>query len=93
MDVREAVKKAKQYVVDLFEAEGVTNVGLEEAIFDTVSNSWKITIGFSRHWDHKGPFATAILDATSRRSFKVLQINDESGEIESLKDRVLAASE
>lgn len=93
MDVKEAVAKAKQYVTDLYEAEGIINVGLEEARFDHVSNCWKITIGFSRPWDHKSPLTAAFEDPRSRRSFKVLQINDDNGKVESLMDRVLAASE
>ena len=93
MDVKEAVTKAKQYVSELFESEGVTNVGLEEARFDTVSNCWKITIGFSRPWDHKSPLIAAFEDPVRRRSFKVLKINDDTGDVESLMDRVLAPSE
>lgn len=93
MDVKEAATKAKQYVIELFESEGIINVGLEEARFDKGSNRWKITIGFSRPWDHRNPLTAAFEDPRNRRSFKVVQINDYNGEVESLMDRVMATSE
>ena len=34
MEVKQAVTMAKRYVIDLFEAEQITNVGLEEVEFD-----------------------------------------------------------
>ena len=93
MDVKEAVHTAKGYVVDLFEDERIMNVGLEEVVFEEVSAIWKITIGFSRPWDLKGPVVAALVDARHARSYKVLTLNDASGEVESLTDRVLKASE
>lgn len=40
---------AKRHISDLFEAEGIRNVGLEEVERD--DGVWLITIGFSRPWD------------------------------------------
>ena len=48
MDVKEAVRTAREYVVDLFQDENIINVGLEEVVFEEVSAVWKITIGFSQ---------------------------------------------
>ena len=93
MDVKEAVRTAKGYVVDLFEDEKIMNVGLEEVVFEEESAIWKITIGFSRPWDLKGPVVAALVDARHARSYKVLTLDDTSGEVESLTDRVLKASE
>ena len=86
MDAKTAVHKAKDYIADLFADEGVTDIGLEEVEFESTSNSWRITIGFSRPWDHKNHL-TAALGAVVSRSYKVIRINDRSGEIESLTDR------
>ncbi len=91
MDVKEAVQTAKDYLTDLYEGEQITNVGLEEVVFENLSNSWKITIGFSRPWDHKNALVATLADARSRRSYKVLSIKDDSGKVESLTDRVLKA--
>ena len=50
MDVKEAVRTAKEYLAELFAEETITDVGLEEVVFDDASNEWNITIGFSRPW-------------------------------------------
>ena len=93
MDVKEAVRTAKAYLVDLFADEQITNVGLEEVVFEETSAVWKITIGFSRAWDLKGPLSVAMAGANPDRSYKVLSINNATGEVEALKDRVLWAAE
>ena len=53
MDVKEAVRTAKEYLSDLYEGEQIMNVGLEEVVFEDRLNSWRVTIGFSRPWDRK----------------------------------------
>ena len=53
MDVKEAVRRAKNYLDDLYQAEEIANVGLEEVVFEDMSNTWKVTIGFSRPWDYR----------------------------------------
>ena len=93
MDVKEAVKRAKEYLTDLYQGEEITNVGLEEVVFEDRSNSWKITIGFSRPWDHKNALVATLADNRSLRSYNVLSINDDSGKVESLMDRVLKADD
>ena len=93
MDVKEAVKTAKEYLADLFEAEQITNVGLEEVVFEDLSNSWKITIGFSRPWDHKNALVATLPDGRLSRTYKIISINDSSSKVESLTNRVLKASE
>ncbi len=65
------------------------NVGLEEAEFESISNTWKITIGFSRLWDQKNVLRAALGEGRPSRSYKVMRINNESGDVESLKDRLL----
>ena len=50
MDVKEAVQTAKKYVAELFTDETIADVGLEEVVFNDMSNNWEITIGFSRPW-------------------------------------------
>ena len=34
MDVRDATRTAKEYLVDLFDGEEIMHVGLEEVVFD-----------------------------------------------------------
>ena len=91
MEVKDAVRLAKEYVADLFEDEQIENVGLEEVVFDDESDSWGVTIGFSRPWDQKGPLATALAERNPARSYKMVRIGDVSEEVESVIDRFLEA--
>ena len=92
MDVKEAARVAKEYLFDLFAAEEVVNVGLEEVDFDDLSNDWKITIGFSRPWDQNNSLTTLIGERRPARSYKVIRISNESGQVKSVKDRILVDS-
>lgn len=97
MDVKEAVKKARTYVADLFQDEGIENVGLEEVVFEDGEDVWKITIGFNRPWDRVKVFPGPLdvlrksPEWERRRSFKVVRIEDGSGKVLSLTHRVPAA--
>ena len=88
MDVKEAARLAKTYVTDLFADEGVSNVGLEE-IELKCDQVWEVTVGFSRPWE-QGTLATITLgQKVLRRSYKVLRIDSQNGNIASVKDRIL----
>ena len=93
MEVKDAVRLAKDYVADLFEAEQIMNVGLEEIEFDEMSKCWNVTIGFSRPWDQKGPLVAALAERSPARSYKVIHINDQSHEVKSVTDRFLEPSQ
>ena len=89
MDVKKAAKLAKEYVADLFAEEGIDNVGLEEIELGDDRRFWEVTVGFSRPWDHGG-LATIIVGQTGlRRSYKVLRIDNASGNVASVRDRIL----
>ena len=84
MEVTKAVLAAKDYVHEIFDDEGIMNVGLEEV--QSKGRTWKITIGFSRPWDRNvGP----ILGGNTGRTYKDIEIRDEDGRILSVKDRNL----
>ena len=89
MDVKEAVRTAKNYVAELFTDETIANIGLEEE-FNNTSNNWEVTIGFSRPWQ-KNSLATALGNQPPTRSYKLVCINDDDGHVISLTDRVLTA--
>ena len=90
MDVKDAVRTAKDYLAELFVDEEVVNIGLEEVWYDYESDKWHVTIGFSRPWDRKHPFAGALSEAgRPDRSYKEICIDDDSGNIDSLKVREL----
>ena len=87
MNVKEAVKLAFDNVQELYQAEQLTDLGLEEVEYNEAAASWLITVGFSRPWD-KANDAFAAISGGSRmkpRSFKVVKIKD--GEFVSMRDR------
>lgn len=103
MDVKEAVRTAKNYIAELFTDETITNVGLEEVKFDDTSNNWEVTIGFSRPWDYEkfrnpiaealaNPLAERSINRPAVRSYKLVCINDDDGQVIALKNRALTAS-
>ena len=89
MDVKEAVRTAKEYLVEIYDGENITDMGLEEAVFNDELNSWNITVGFSRPWDTRNNVITSL---RLRRSYKVVSIDDTTGRVESLTDRILNAT-
>ena len=89
MDVKKAAKLAKEYLSDLFSEEGISNLGLEEIELGTDGRFWEVTIGFSRPWDHGGLAAVTLGQKGLRRSYKVLRIDDCSGSVVSVRDRIL----
>ena len=94
MDVKEAALIARSYITDIFSDDKITNVGLEEVKFDIDTNTWKITLGFSRPWDHVNNTLVAKLGGSIHpdRSYKVVHINDDNGTVISLTDRLLDTS-
>ncbi len=89
MDVKEAVSTAKQYIVSLFDGEEIQNVGLEEVVFEEFQKKWNVTIGFSRSWENTGFLTAAFGEVRTKRSYKVLCIDDVNGKVESMTDRAL----
>lgn len=89
MNVKEAVKLAKDHILDLFGDEQPSNLGLEEVEFDHAAQVWHVTIGFSRPWDAPlNPLAAIQEQLTApRRSYKVVNIHNLTGEVLSVKNR------
>lgn len=85
MQVKDAVRTAINNVQDLFQAEEITNLGLEEVNFDETSDEWLVTIGFSRPWDYPktSAFTSAVSPQTGepRRSYKVVRVHDATGRV------------
>ena len=88
MNVKEVVGLAVNHISDLFEHEQITNLGLEEVEFDNDMQQWIVTVGFSRPWDYpQNALATLGGHGRPSRSFKVVKINDGSGEVIEIKNR------
>jgi hypothetical protein len=88
MDVKDAVKRAKSYVAELFAEEGLMNLGLEEIEHDDVAGTWDVTLGFSRPWNTARNALTALTgDTAARRTYRVVKVRDADGEVLSVKRR------
>ena len=86
MNVKEAVRLAKQHILDLFAEEKVTNLGLEEVEFDEHANEWIVTLGFSRPWDEpRNPLAALTQTLYVRRTYKVVRVASGSEQVLSVK--------
>jgi hypothetical protein len=89
MEVKEAVKLAKDYVSRLFDEEQIKNLGLEEVEFEDHSNIWRITVGFSRPWDGPANPLSFIAGGLSPlgRSYKTVRLSDVDGKVLSVISR------
>lgn len=88
MDARDAVELAKSHVREMFEAEPIAEVGLEEV--ELQGDCWSVTIGFTRVW----PTSTGVVRALSGtgRTYKIVRIDDETGAVQSLRHREAAGT-
>jgi len=89
MEVKNVVVMAKKYVAELFQGESITNLGLEEVVFDESKDIWHITLGFSRPWDEPRNLLASISNqpVVLKRTYKVVKIDDGTGRILSVTDR------
>ena len=94
MDVRAAARTAKAYIAEVFADEDIDELGLEEVDFDDRANLWQITVSFLRPRGEMDRYQAAASGypagtPTMRRSFKVVNIDDGSGSVRSVKHRVV----
>ena len=83
MDAKAAVKIAKECVVDTFDDENANSPRLEEIRID--GTTWKVTISFLRA-------GTSLAHVLGGRVFKVVEINDHTGQVRAVTHRNLNAS-
>lgn len=88
MDAKDAVKRSIEYISDVFQSEGAVNIGLEEVVFDEFNGVWEVTVGFSRPWDYpEEGLVTSLKPRTPRRQYKIVQIDDTTEAVLSVKIR------
>ena len=96
MNSHSAVRVAKEYMEEMFEAESIGEIGLEEIEFDETEQVWVVTIGFSRDWRHAKccSRSLSVSQRTDRtyRTYKVLKIDDTSEGVRSMKHREIACA-
>ena len=90
IDVKEAVRLAKDFAASLLEAEKIRHLGLEAVERSEDGKYWLVTLGFSRPWDYptyKRRPRTSLDDVLPfrepepDREYKVFKVDAESGEV------------
>ncbi len=85
----QAVRKAKEHILELFNDESIAQVGLEELAFKDVEDVWEVTIGFQRLWKPVSPPLLNIGSHSSRRTYKTVCMRN-NGEVISVRHRAIS---
>ena len=96
MDVKDAVRAAKDYISTIYADEGISRVGLEEVKFEAaLPGTWDVTIGFFRSFrpEPMGQLAAALQTDPRRRVYKIVRINDNDGQVISVTHRAIGDGE
>ena len=97
MDVKEAAHTARKYVADVFAEDEISYIALEEVEFNDASDVWAITLSFLRPtgtMNKLDMIAPALSRGQNvRRSYKIVNIDDQSGRVISVKHRTLKAAD
>lgn len=97
IDVKEAVKTARQYANELYEDEDIKHLGLEEVVFDESKKEWQITLGYDSYrvkTIEQTPnsiqvavgslFATGNIEKETLREYKTFRISAEDGKFKGM---------
>jgi hypothetical protein len=94
MTPKEAVAEAKSWIADVFAAENISDIRLEEIRFDDAKRHWLITVGFARPAPDTelSPLERLsrpklTLPPRLRTSYKVVRVDDLSGEVRAVENR------
>ena len=91
MNAKEAIGIAKRHVADMFEGEGLADIGLEEVVHADSPGSWRVTVSFTRPWNRRGNLAAVLHDQGTLRSYKDVTISESDGSVVSVTERVRTA--
>lgn len=93
IDIKEAVKAARESARALFDQEPLDNLALEEVVFDDTSNQWLVTLGYDS--PHKlrrrtnGPGLFPTVEEETLREYKIFRIDPGDGHLISISIRGL----
>jgi hypothetical protein len=94
INAKEAVTIAKTYMADIY-GKDIQGLNVEEIELDPDMNQWHVTMGY---WEFLPvpPNLNALAELTNRkvrRAYKELVIHDNSGQVLSMKIRVVPSPE
>lgn len=97
IDVKQAVKLAKEFAARLYEDERISRLGLEAVDRTEDGKYWTVTLGFSRPWSARkarkqnifqSPLEQALsesLEPQTGREYKVFRVDAYSGAVVSME--------
>jgi hypothetical protein len=93
IDVKQAVRLAKDFATGIYENEKISRLGLEAVERTQDGKHWRVTLGFSRPWSQsksgkqdslKSPLEQALSgsrEPKGEREYKVFRVDAQSGEV------------
>lgn len=90
--VKEAVSRARVFLIDLYENESLPNLRLEEVELSDDGSHWLVTYGFAAsEQDIEHPFSKILGPSTTRtrRDYKIIKIDARTGKPLSMTIREL----
>ena len=94
MEVKDAVTKALDYFAEVFAEEDLSNIGLEEVMYDSARKRWNVTVGFSRPWDYPSqPILQIQPKHPVNRNYRVVEINDRDERVTGIKIKEVVVDE
>lgn len=96
IDVKEAVRLAKEFAAGIYANEKITHLGLEAVERTEDGTYWLVTLGFSRPWSRKPQKQDVVkslreqIQGVSRepklgREYKVFRVDAQSGAVVSME--------
>jgi hypothetical protein len=83
MDVKEAVRSAKNYAKEVFDGE---DIRLEEIWYDDLASEWFVTIGLQRAEPGAGLSQVLTGKTPARLHYKTVRISDSTGKVISVRN-------
>jgi hypothetical protein len=89
IDVKQAVNSAERYIQDVY-GEQVSEIFLEEV--ERIESDWMITMSFVLPFERvvSSPSSAIDIGAITHRSYKILQIDSETGVVKSMRIREIS---
>lgn len=87
IDVKQAVQLAANYVKEMYEPQQLEDIRLEETEKTDDGSYWFITMSFERSTKRRRGKLHEFANQPPIRDYKILKINAESGEVQSMKIR------
>ncbi len=89
IDVKEAVKISREYIQELYRADEIRDLSLEEVEIAEDEKFWLVTIGFTKQMSQPLNPMEAMSGPKYARFYKELKIDSESGHVRSMKNKKL----